>query len=131
MNLDLNEAQKHRLEQLNELDEHWLTYLHHTSLIQQQRTKWHDHFMKRKEFQKGNWALLYDSRFKDFKGKIYTRWLGPYEVDTIFDNCIVKLITIDDSHTPLFSNGHDLRLYHQPLSKDSFISKDQPFFYPI
>lgn len=86
VNLDLNEAQKDCLEQLNELDEFLLATLHHTSIIQQKRKKWYDHFIKKKEFQKGDWALLYDSRFKYFKGKLCTRWLGPYQVDTIFDN---------------------------------------------
>jgi hypothetical protein len=52
----------------------------------------------------------------------FTRWLGPYEVDTVFDNGTVKLTTIDGSQTSLFSNGHHLWLYHQPLSKDSFVS---------
>jgi hypothetical protein len=92
------------------------------SIFQKQRTKWHDNFIKKKVFQKGYLALLYDSRFKHFKGKLCTRWLGPYEVDTLFENGIVKFTTIDDSHTPLFANGNHLRLYHQPPSKDSFVS---------
>jgi hypothetical protein len=67
--LDLSEAQKHRLEQLNELDEIHLVVVQNTAAIQQQRTKWHDKFIKKKVFQRGDWAFLYDSRFKDFKGK--------------------------------------------------------------
>ena len=73
-------------------------------------------------FQKGDWDLLYDLRFKDFKGKLCTRWLGPYDVDTLYDNGISKLTTIDGSKTSLFANGHHLRLYHKPLTRDSFIS---------
>ena len=46
--------------------------------------------------------------------------MGPYEIETIFDNGTVKLITIDDANTPLLANGHRLRLYHHPTSKDSF-----------
>jgi hypothetical protein len=111
VNLDLTEAQKKRLEQLNELDEKCSTTLHQTFVIQQQRSKWHDRFIKKKIFQNGDWALLYDSCFKDFKGKLQTRWLGPYKVDTIFDNGTVKLMTIDDAETPIFANGHRLRLY--------------------
>ena len=66
--------------------------------------------------------LLYDSRFKrDFKGKLRTRWLGPYLVDRVFDNDIVRLVTIDDNRIPLLANGHRLRLYHKPISKDAFI----------
>ena len=83
--------------------------------------KWHDNFIKNKVFQIGDWALLYDSRFKDFKGKLCTRWMGPYEVDAVFDNGTVRLITIDDTCASFVGNGHCLRLYHRPTSKDAFI----------
>ena len=54
--------------------------------------KWHNKFIKNKVFQRGDWALLYDSRFKDFKGKRCTHWMGPYEVDVVFDNGTVRLV---------------------------------------
>ena len=80
--------------------------------------------MKKKVFCEGDWELLYDSRFKrDFKGKLRTRWLGPYQIDRVFDNGTVCLVTIDENHTPLFSIGHRLRLYHTPISRDAFISQ--------
>jgi len=66
-----------------------------TTTLVQQRAKWHDRFIKRKQFKADDWALLFDSRFKDFKGKFTTHWLGPYEVDTIFDNDLVGIKTID------------------------------------
>ena len=93
-----------------------------TVFLQQQRSNWHDRFIKKKVFYEGDWALLYDSRLKcDFKGKLRTRWLGPYLVDRVFDNGTVRLVTIDENHTPLFVNGHRLRLYRKPISKDAFI----------
>jgi outer membrane phospholipase A len=113
-------AQKARLQQLSELDEKHLDAIHQTIVIQQQRTKWHDRVIKKKLFQKGDWALLYDSRIKEFQGKLCTRWLGPYEVDTIFPNGTVRLITFDGSNTHLHANGHRLRLYQHPLSKTEF-----------
>jgi hypothetical protein len=64
VNLDLNMVEKARLQQLNELDEKFLDVIHQTTVIQQQRTKWHDRVIKKKLFKKGYWALLYDSRFK-------------------------------------------------------------------
>jgi hypothetical protein len=92
-------------------------------VIQQQRTKWHDRVIKKKLFQKGDWALLYDSFFKEFQGKLHTRWLGPYQVDSIFPNGRVRLITIDGSNTQLHANGHCLHLYQRPLSKVEFKSR--------
>ena len=77
VNLDVTEAQRSRLNQLNELDEKILAAVDQTVLIHQQRSNWHDRFIKNKVFCEGDWALLYDSRFKrDFKGKLRTRWFG-------------------------------------------------------
>jgi hypothetical protein len=100
-----------------------LDVIHQTTVIQQQRIKWHDRVIKKKLFQKGDWALLYDSCFKEFQGKLHTRWLGPYKVDTIFPNETIRLITIDGSITQLYANGHRLRLYQRPLSKEEFKSR--------
>jgi len=120
VNLNLTDAQTARLQQLQELDEKRLDAIHQTTMIQQQKIRWHDKTIKQKQFQKGNWALLYDSRFENFQGKLRTRWLGPYEVDVVFPNGTVRLLTIDDSRTPLLVNGYRLRLYQQPVSKEDF-----------
>ena len=84
--------------------------------------KWHDKFIKNKVFHREDWALIYDSRFKDFKGNICTRWMGPYEVDAIFYNETIRLLTINDTRASFVANGHRLRLYHHPISKDVMIS---------
>ena len=86
LGLDLSEAQKQRVLQLNELDEIRENALHHTILIQEQRTKWLDQFIKKEQFKTGDWALLFYLRYKDFRGKLTTRWMGPYEVETTFEN---------------------------------------------
>jgi hypothetical protein len=64
---------------------------------------------------------LFDSRFKTFRGKITTRWLGPYEVDTAYDNGAVKIKTIDDGQVSFVVNGHGLKFYHKPISKEDFL----------
>ena len=75
-------------------------------------------------FNEGDWDLLYDSRFKrDFKGKLSKKWLGPYRIDKVFNNGTIHLTVIDENQTPMFANGHRLRFYHKPISKDAFISQ--------
>ena len=49
--------------------------------------------------------------------------MGPYEVDVVFDNGIVRLVTIDDTRTTFIVNGHRLRPYCKPASKDDFIKQ--------
>ena len=69
--MDIGEAQKQRLMELNALYETRQDTFQRTMLVQDQRTKWHDKL--KKFFQPGDWVLLYDSRFKNFKGKLSTR----------------------------------------------------------
>ena len=73
LNLDLKNDQKERLLQLNGLDDFRMQAFLHTEVVQLERNVWHDKNIKEKAFQEGYWALLYDSRFKDFKGKLMTR----------------------------------------------------------
>jgi hypothetical protein len=79
--------------------------------------------ISRRYFQPGDWALLYDSRFKNFNGNFSTRWLGPYEVHTVYDNGLVRIKTINEDHISFVVNGHRLKVYHKPLSKEDFIKQ--------
>ena len=47
--------------------------------------------------------------------------MSPYEVVTAFDNGSVEIKTIDGSQISFVVNGHRLRLYHQPISKQDFV----------
>ena len=118
--LDLTEAHINRLKQINKLDEIRLSALQNTALVQQQRVKWHDALITNKVFHEGDWALLYDSQFQDFPGKLQTRWLGPYEIQKLHDNGTITLITIDGSGYAFKVNGHRVRLYRKPLTRESF-----------
>eukprot|EP00253_Pinus_taeda_P012550 PITA_12550 len=126
--LDLNEAQINRLQQINELDEIWLSTLQHTASIQKQRARWHDALIKNKVFREGDWALLYNSRFQDFPGKLQTRWPRPYEIQKVHDNGTITLTTIYGFGDTFKSNGHRVRLYRTPLTWESFYQQLQEDF---
>ena len=64
---------------------------------------------------------MYDSRHKDFKGKLRTRWLGPYVVEKCNENGSVLIRTIDEEALPMLVNGHRLNIYRKPLSRKEFI----------
>ena len=76
----------------------------------------------------GDWALLFDSKFKDFQGKFQSHWLGSYEIEKVFNNGAVRIRTIDESKTPLLVNGHRLKIYQKPISKEEFIKIFQDNF---
>ena len=79
----------------------------HTEVVHLQRKIWHDRNMREKQFQEGDWALLYDSRYKEFKGKLRTRWLGPYTVGKFNDSGSILIRTIDDEAIPCLSMDID------------------------
>ena len=110
LGMDLNEAQKQRMMQVNELDEVRQDALQQTTMLQQQRIKLNHKFIRKKEFQVGDWDLLFDSKFKDFKGKFTTHWLGPYAIQEVFDNGYVGIKTIDEEEASFLVNGHRLKV---------------------
>ena len=108
LDLDVTKAQHESLLQLNVLDEVRMQGLLHTKVTQDQRKIWHEKNIKDKRFQEGDWDLLYDSQYKDFKGKLRTRWLGPYVIEKCHDNGVVHIRTNDAEAIPLLINGHIL-----------------------
>ena len=109
------------MEQLSELDEIRQDVVQRTSIVHQQRGKWHDKYIKEKKFQARDWALLFDSKFKYFQGKFQTHWLGPYEIEKLFENGAVKIQTIDEEKVHLLVNGHRFKVYHKTNSREEFI----------
>jgi len=61
LGLDLDEAKKQRLMQINELDEIHQDAFQHTILVQNQISKWRDEFIKKKSFHPRDWAFLFYS----------------------------------------------------------------------
>lgn len=68
--MDISKAKKERFMQLNSLDEMRGVVMHHTEVVQNQRMRWHDKFIKDNKFQLGDWALLYDLRYQNNARKL-------------------------------------------------------------
>ena len=107
--------------QLNELDKIHQDSIQCTMRVQDQRARWNDQFIKKKQFQPSDWALLFDSRFKTFNAKLTTHWLGPYEIEKVFENGSIMIKTIYGIWVSFVVNGHQLRLYRQPTSEEDFV----------
>eukprot|EP00253_Pinus_taeda_P007233 PITA_07233 len=60
-------------------------------------------------------------RHKDFKGKLRKRWLGPYTVEKCNHNGSALIRTIDEEAIPMLVNGHQLKIYKKPLSRQELI----------
>ncbi|CAM8890026.1 unnamed protein product [Rhodiola kirilowii] len=64
----------------------------------------------RREFNKGERVLLYNSRHRLFPGKLRTKWSGPYTVERAYPDGHVEL-SIEGGKS-MVVNGQRLRYYH-------------------
>lgn len=58
--------------------------------------------------------------FQHFPRKLQTQWLGLYEIQKVHDNGTITLTTIDGFGHTFKDNGHRVRVYHKPLTPESF-----------
>ncbi|XP_071732287.1 uncharacterized protein [Rutidosis leptorrhynchoides] len=92
-NLDLKEAGRLRLSQLNELDELRLEAYDNSLMCKERTKKWHDSQLKDpKEFKEGDRVLLFNSRFKLFLEKLKSKWSGPFVVRKVYHHGAVDLV---------------------------------------
>jgi hypothetical protein len=97
MNLDLDAAVVKRRIQISELEEMRLKAYEDASIYKERIKRWYEKRLKKKEF-KERWydkVLIYNSRFKTFgKGKLQSKWDGPYVVHSVLSNGAVTIMDI-------------------------------------
>ena len=59
--------------------------------------KWHDQMVVRKNFEKGDQVLLYDSKLHLFLDKLKSRWTVPFTVYEVYTNGVVVLLNSKDN----------------------------------
>jgi hypothetical protein len=59
----------------------------------------------------GKMVLLYDSRYRNFPGKLHTRWVCPFVVDKVFDNGSLQLKDLQGNLLETKTNGSRVKLY--------------------
>jgi hypothetical protein len=113
MNLDLDAAVVKRRIQISELEEMRLKAYENASIYKERINRWYDKRLKKKEFKEGDKVLLYNSRFKTFgKGKLQSKWDGPYVVHSALSNGAVTIMDMKGDQFML--NGQRLKVYYEP-----------------
>ncbi|KAL7599655.1 hypothetical protein Lser_V15G27121 [Lactuca serriola] len=101
--------QKLKIQELEEIKNEAFESLH----IYKDKTKaFHDKYLSRKIFEIGQKVLLYDSRFKWFFGKLWSRWIGPFIVTNIFDHDAIE-IKSNKTGKVFKVNGHRLKVFYE------------------
>ena len=102
-----------RFSQIDELEEHRRDSLELTIASQNRRKEDFDRKLPQDTgIREGKLVLLFDSRHKDFPGKLQTRWIGPYRVRQIFDNGTLQLEQLDGIPLETRTNGSRVKLYN-------------------
>jgi hypothetical protein len=110
MNFDLDAAVVKRRIQISGLEELRLKAYENASIYKERIKRWYDKRLKKKEFKEGDKVLLYNSRFKTFgKGKLQSKWDGPYVVYSVFFNGAVTIMDINGDQFVV--NGQWLKVY--------------------
>ena len=115
LNMELNRADMKRFLDLNEMEELRNDAYINSNIAKQRLKRWHDQLVSRKEFQKGQKVLLYDSKLHIFSGKLKSRWIGPFTIQQMYSNGIVELLNSTGSFKV---NGQHLKPFLEPCSQD-------------
>ena len=78
--MDSKMASEKRMLQLSELEEFHNEAYKNAKIYKEKTKAWHDKHIARKEFEPGQWVLLFNSRLKLFPGKLKSRWSRPFTV---------------------------------------------------
>jgi hypothetical protein len=130
MNLDLDAAVVKRRIQISELEEMGLKAYENASIYKEGIKRWYDKRLKRKEFKEGDKVLLCNLRFKTFrKGKLQSKWDGPYVVHSVLSNGAVTIMDVKGDQ--FMVNCQQLKVYYEhdvvPLHHaDVFTMEEEP-----
>lgn len=94
LKLDLSKAKEYRLFHLQKLEEDRVNPIHHQEAQKKQQKSRHDINLRDKYISLGDVVLLYDNRIKGKPKNLETTWLGPYIVEELNKNGLVRLKTL-------------------------------------
>ncbi|XP_072080917.1 uncharacterized protein [Arachis hypogaea] len=126
--MDFTHAGIARKLQLKELECLRIEAYENTRIYKEWTKAFHDHHIRKKDFQEGDKVIFYNSRLRLMPGKLCSRWDGPYKVKEVRPYGVVKLLH-PQSGTTFKVNGHQVKRYHEYKSQkelEMFLLEDPP-----
>ena len=71
---------------------------------------WHDKRIQKREFNVGDYVLLYNSRLRFFAGKLLSKWEGPYVIEEVYRSGTIKTNNFEGTN-PKVVNGQRIKHY--------------------
>ena len=107
VNYDFKLAGEKRLFDISSLDE-WRTQAYENAKLFKEKVKrWHDKRIQKREFNVGDYVLLYNSRLRFFADKLLSKWEGPYVIEEVYRSGAIKINNFEGTN-PKVVNGQSL-----------------------
>ena len=110
LNFDFKLAGEKRLFDISSLDEWRAQAYENAKLFKEKVKRWHDKRIQKREFNVGDYVLLYNSRLRFFAGKLLSKWEGPYVVEEVYRSGAIK-INNTEGNCPRVVNGQRIKHY--------------------
>ncbi|KAJ7563574.1 hypothetical protein O6H91_03G115500 [Diphasiastrum complanatum] len=113
MKHDLGEKEsiQHRLDTLQDLDEHQIAALSHQETHKRCMKEIHDRNMRDYQFRQGQLVLFYDARHELMPQKLGPHWNGPYVIVKLYENNTVKLAELNGEIFKHRTNINKIKAY--------------------
>ncbi|XP_059302310.1 uncharacterized protein LOC132054285 [Lycium ferocissimum] len=122
LNMDWEEATKLRFFQLNEMDEFRCQAYESAAVYKERMKQYHDKKILKRDFQKGDPILLYNSRLKLLPSKLKSKWFVLFEVVSASPHGAIELKFGDGTHT-FKVNGQRVNHYHGCIDGDKILDR--------
>jgi hypothetical protein len=104
-----------RFEEIEDLEESREEALERNKLMQAKRKEAYDKKLPPDpDIRKDDLVLMYDSRYKQFPGKLKVRWMGPYRVIDVNSNGSLQLADLQGTWIDTRINGSRIKKYIPP-----------------
>ena len=103
-------AGEKRLFDISSLDE-WRTQAYENAKLFKEKVKrWHDKRIQKREFNVGDYVLLFNSRLRFFAGKLLSKWEGPYVIEEVYRSGAIKINYFEGTSSRVV-NGQRIKHY--------------------
>ncbi|XP_025665127.1 uncharacterized protein [Arachis hypogaea] len=126
--MDITKAGVARKLQLEELECLRMEAYENDRIYKENTKAFHDHHIRRKDFQEGDEVLLYNLRLRFMPGKLRSRWEGPFKVKEVKLYGVVELFD-PQSEAAFKVNGHRVKKYYgykSPREVEVLLLEDAP-----
>jgi hypothetical protein len=79
-------------------------------LFKEKVKRWHDKRIQKREFNVGDYVLLYNSRLRFFARKLLSKWEGPYIVEEVYHSGAIKINNAEGNNLKVV-NGQRIKHY--------------------